>query len=297
MKMSPETQAQYENCRIRMLTLNKRFNYYLWTSIAIGALFFVMAFTAGAVSTLDDTQKGPEKFYFAMSAGVIQILLALSTILLGWLTAAKNRIPSLILLSIYVACILFILLRQNGTMASANIFFLLTGSGVNVWAQILCNEHETLKEMPGYPLFSVEADTPAEYEAPLHVTARRASGDMETIGGAAAAPQAAPQREQLPVMQHTDIVLDEFVGRPEKSAPAAAPKASGDISLAAFDASGGKAKTGIDALPQANPADMLADMTAIPSHAVQQGDMDALPTPEDVRARLAAMRSQRESDS
>lgn len=297
MKMSPELQAQYESCRLRMHALNKNFSRYLWISIALGALFFGTAFMAGALSTLE--QRGPAKFYFAMSAGVIQILLALATAILGWMTASKRRIPSMILLGIYAACTLFILFNMNGTMAGANIFFLLSGCAVNVWAQMLCNENDALKEMPGYPLFSVEADTPAEYEAPLHVTARRAAGDMDTVGGTPAAAQSAPKQTHAPALQPADLALDEFVGKAGGSTAPAIPKASGDIALAAFDASasGGKAQTGMDALPQANPADMLADMTAIPSHAVRQGDKAALPAPEEVRARLAAMKTQREADS
>lgn len=321
MAVSPQMQAQYDECRLRMNKLNGSFRKYMWIMVGLGATIFCSAFFAGALSTLKANEQGPWIFYTAMSAGVFQVLLGLATIALGWMASAKKRIPSLILLGIYALGMLMILLQQNGTFSTANIFFLLTGIGINVWAQMLFNEDDALKEQPGYPLFSVEADVRAHYEVPLHVAARRAeaSENMATVGTPAAsvpAPMPAPEPAAAsaakedgvfsnpkplgptpavtlpPEVDVSGIDLEMMQQRSGTvhAAPKPAPSPVPDVALETLtdQKSGQKA-----ALPQLNAADMLADMRDIPSHATVQGNPDMLPTPEDVRARLAAMKKAR----
>lgn len=316
MAVSPQMQAQYDANRLRMNRLNANFRKYMWGMLALGATIFCSSLFAGALSTLKANEEGPWIFYTAMSAGVYQVLLGLATILFGWMTSAKKRVPSFILLGIYALGMMMILFRQNGTFAAANIFFLLTGIGLNVWAQMLFNEDDALKEQPGYPLFSVEADVRAHYEVPLNVAARRAeaSENMAAVGTPDApvsappmpAPAAAPAAKEDGVFSNpkplgptpavtlppeVDISgLEVMQQRSGTVQTAQAPIPVPDVALETLTNQTAGQK---EALPQLNAADMLADMRDIPSHATVQGNPDMLPTPEDVRARLAAMRKAR----
>ena len=74
----------------------------------------------------------------------------------------------------------------------------------------------------------------------------------------------------------------------------AAPRNPADVMLDSLAVQTPQVHENEAAMPQADPAAMLADMTALPSHATQKGNPDMLPTPEEVRARLAAMKRARE---
>lgn len=319
MSISPQVEAQYEANRLRMAKVNSAFHTHMVCCIILGALIFGMAFFAGAASTLTSGQQGPSIFYFAMQAGIFQILLGLATIILGLLTSAKKRMPSLILLGINLVALVLILLGKNGTFLAFNIIFVVLSIALNLWIQRACNANDELKEQPGYPLFSVNADYRAHYELPADVRARQAhaSTHMAEIGKAAAKPEAAPApqtasafapnpnlfSDPAPVKLPPEVKLSnateqslgisEMVGSPAMFVPKPealdAPK---DVSLDSLSAQTPQVSEA--ALPQLSAADMLADMTAIPSHATMKGNPDMLPTPEDVRARLAAMKRARD---
>lgn len=306
MGISPEVEAQYENNRLRMMQVNRGFRRFMWFSIILGALIFSTSFFAGAASTLHDHQEGPSIFYYAMSSGAFQISFGLVTILLGWLTAMKNRVPSLISLGVDALGFLMILLGKNGTFSTINIIFVALGIALNVWAQMLCNADDELKSQPGYPLFSVQADYRAHYEVPADVLARKAqaSTHMAEIGRAAANPETAPNLflNPTPVKLPPEVKLSaetaQSLGISEMtgSAPQFVPKAEAlaaptDVSLDSLAVQTPQVSEA--ALPQIDAADMLADMTAIPSHATLKGNPDMLPTPEEVKARLAAMKKAR----
>ena len=326
MSISPQVEAQYESNRLKMSKVNHDFRIYMWCGIALGALIFFTSFMAGAMSTAKGNAEGPSIFYNAMSAGVFQILLGLLTIVLSWLTAMKTRVPSLILLGVDAVGILLILLRRNGTFTGANLIFLIASIALNIWAQLLCNQNDELKTQPGYPIFSIQADTRAHYELPKDVLIRQqqASKHMSSIGGNPAPAQVPKQPEQpaqqpasasafapspilfldpAPVKLPPEIKLHseteqslgiadmtgtthQFMPKPETLA---APTDVSLDSLAAQTPQGNEA-----ALPQADPAAMLADMASIPSHATVKGNPDMLPSAEDVKARLAAMKRARE---
>ncbi|MBQ9907479.1 MAG: hypothetical protein IJM46_11995 [Oscillospiraceae bacterium] len=312
MGISPEVEAQYESNRLRMLQVNSGFRRFMWLSIILGAMIFSTSFFAGAASTLHDHQEGPSIFYYAMSSGAFQILFGLVTILLGWLTAMKNRVPSLISLGIDAVGFLTIILGKNGTFSVINIVFVMLGIALNIWAQMLCNADDELKSQPGYPLFSVQADYRAHYEVPADVLARKAqaSTHMAEIGRAAANPETAPEAvpapnlflNPTPVKLPPEVKLSaetaQSLGISEMtgSAPQFVPKAEAlaaptDVSLDSLTVQTPQVSEA--ALPQIDAADMLADMTAIPSHATLKGNPDMLPTPEEVKARLAAMKKAR----
>ena len=312
MGISPEVEAQYENNRLRMMQVNRGFRRFMWFSIILGALIFSTSFFAGAASTLHDHQEGPSIFYYAMSSGAFQILFGLVTILLGWLTAMKNRVPSLISLGVDALGFLMILLGKNGTFSTINIIFVALGIALNVWAQMLCNANDELKLQPGYPLFSVQADYRAHYEIPADVLARKAqaSTHMAEIGRAAANPETAPAAASAPnlFLNPAPVRLPEEVklsAETEQSLGISEMTGSSTLFLPKAEQLAAPSDASLDslsvqtpqvseaALPQVDAADLLADMTAIPSHATLKGNPDMLPTPEEVKARLAAMKKAR----
>ena len=145
MGISPQIEAQYEENRLRMSKVNSDFRRYMWFSIILGALIFGTAFMAGAASTLTEDQQGPGIFYYAMSAGVFQILLGLTTVILGLIASAKKRLPSLILLGINLVACLMILVGKNGTFMAFNIIFTVLGIVLNLWIQHAFNVDDELK--------------------------------------------------------------------------------------------------------------------------------------------------------
>lgn len=305
MNFADETERRYNENKLRMNTVNRRFNLYLWSHVILGALIFSTSFMAGAVSTTE--HHATEKFYFAMSAGVFQILLSIATIVLGWLASSKRRIPSLILLGIYLFSLLMIILGKNGTFSAANIFFLTIGAGLNIAMQFVFNENSDLKQEPGYPLFSLNADRRAHYEAPLYVRKAQASDEMQGIGtpiSAPVQPQPQPQPESLfasvpevklppEVRLSKEPDLSEMIGSASQPVqPKVQLQKPDNVSLTGLapERSGQQQQ-----LPQLSPDAVLADMGAFPSHAATQGDPSLLPSPEEVRARLAAMKQARET--
>lgn len=321
MNISPELEKEYDANRLRMMKVNRDFHTYMWLGIILGAILFGTSFFIAAASINKKQDDGPWIFYNTMSTGIIQILLGIGTIVLSWLTAMKKRVPCLILLGIYFITFIMILINKNGTLSSANIVFMLLGLALNIWIQHAFNEHDELKQQKGYPLFSIQADYRAHYEVPAHVRARQAqaSSDMDVLGQPTSQPAIQPAEEPV---QRTPSAFDPSPNlfsdpRPVKLPPevklsAASENALGitdmttstgltqatpapdillaptDVSLDSLDTAMPQAREAI--LPQVNPTDLLVDMTAIPSHATTKGNPDMLPTPEDVRARMDAMK-------
>lgn len=308
MIFSPEMQARYEANRLQMFRIKRNFRIYFWAQLFLGVTVFFTSFYAGALSTLNDSQQGPEKFYFAMAAGVFQILLGIANIVLGSLTAMQKRIPSFILLGLNLLGIIMIILSKNGTFNAANMVFLIAGLGLNGWIQLAFNADDLLQEEPGYPLFSETASQPAKYEVPLHVRAAKPSGEMEGLPTAAPAVQLQKQ-EPSPFAAVPEVKLPEPVrlskdpesalgitDMPGSTAHAAAPAAPAmprpeDVQLEGLTHT---MQGNVAALPQVSADAMLADMTALPSHVNVHGDASKLPSPDEVRARLAAMKQARE---
>lgn len=318
MKMSDHMQEQYAECRIRMNALKKRFKWYLIGQVALGAILFFFAMFAGAATTLHENLHGPEKFYYAMNSGAIQIIMGIMSIVLGWITASKVRGTSFALLAGYGLMIVYNLVRGM-ELGFGNLLFLLCGFFLNLWIQSAFSEDLDLREKPGYPLFSVNADTHAEYEAPLYVTQHRGSGRMETVGDAARTKRT--EKLQKPTTHAETPLTAAYQGevpnpaRPGYSGRAVSPEnavfaeMSGstqhgmprpvlekpDIALEAFadhTAVQQREQAALDA-QKAMQAAMLSDMTATPAHTHYAGDASMLPTPEEVRARMAAMKQER----
>ena len=329
MAVSPEMQARFEANRMKKLDLERHMRVFFWLMIGLAAVMFFSTIFAGAVSTRRPDQSGPETFYNAISAGFLQVLLAIVTIVTAFFTSMKYRVPGIIYIGVCGVSLFLILASLNGALAAGNVLLLIAGAGLSIWGQMLCAQDYDLQQEPGYPLFSIEAFTPAKYEAPLNVIAARAraSSTMDTVGGQQPEPvqQSAPAvsaqqfAQPAPIPQPTpdffhnlpagsDVRMPNEIrlsggkegalsfsdlteGR-QTAAPIPQPQLSEDVSLAQLSDSTQPADG--DVLPQLRAEDLLMDMTAVPSHAVQQGDESMLPDPAEVRARMAAMKRARE---
>ena len=323
MGFSPELEVQYETNRLRMAKINSNLHRYMWIGIVLGFIIFFTSFFVAALSTLKDQKEGPNIFFQAFSSGFLQILFSVVTIVLSWTAAMKKRAASLILLGFDCVLLLMYLLKMISSSSSINYLFLILSIALNIWIQFVFNEDEELKSQPGYPLFSLEADQRAHYELPANVIARRAqaSTHMAEIGTAAAAPAENPMPQTAPVSSapsafdpDPDLFSDP---KPVKLPPEIKMSAEGalagmtdgtahrtflsepealsvptDVSLDAFSAQ--TERSSEPAQPQLDPSVMLADMTALPSHVTVKPHADMLPSPEEVRARMAAMKRARE---
>ena len=326
MRITPQMEEQFEQNRLRMGKVNSGLRKYLGFSIALGALIFGAAFFAGAMSVRDGGAGGAGIFYLAMSAGVFQILLGITTIILSGMAYMKKRMPCVVLLLLFLIALALIFLRPEQGFRVGNVLFIIPGIALNIYALFLLSEDKDLQEQTGYPHFDPKAAFPAEYEESADVLARRAasSSHMDLLGTPA---QPFPPTDLERVTSGSEVPFaPAYV--PQERTEDGAPKAlgptpsirlpqsvsvSGPLDLsdmtkpfgtkqapvlppepvaAAADAVQMPAQQPVQ--PQPDPAVMLADMTAIPSHATTQGNPDMLPTPEEVRERLAAMRRARE---
>lgn len=332
MRITPEMEAQFNDNRVRMQTMERRLRIYMWIMVFLGAGIFGTAFMAGALSTLHDGAQGPGIFYTAMSTGMYQILLGIMTIITGLMTSSKKRTPCTVALAVYAVSAILVLLRLNGTFLGGNLIYLAAGIGLNIWAQLLLNENADLSQQVGYPHFVPQAAYRAEYEESADVAARRANASkhMEALGTPAMPfppteqdvyikpePMKIPEAAADPVFGNAPkplgptpsirlpeevnvsgpVNLDEMtnvppvIPNPAPAQPLPMPTPE-NMTLENLDAYIKAQKEA--ALPQVNADDLLADMAAIPSHATMQGNPDMLPTPEEVRARMAAMKRARE---
>ena len=312
MAMSREMEARFESNRLKKAENDTNRKRCFWALFILGAIIFGTSFMAGAASAMKDQMHGSAIFYVAFTSGVFQILLGLATALVGWLNYREVRIPGILYIILCLLLALYFGLHLSQSFAAFNIFFLLSGIGLNIWAQVIFHTEDALKDEPGYPLFSPEASQPARYELPKDVIAARAkaSQNMDTIGGppvpsasempvpeAPAQPDPYairfPEEVRLPEVDASAFGLDAALGTAR--APLPVPEITGDVTLEGFsEAEGGVKDKGVDALPQVSAADLLMDMTAAPSHATVKGDVSQLPDPAEVRARMAAMKKARE---
>ncbi|MBR3267404.1 MAG: hypothetical protein IKI58_01545 [Oscillospiraceae bacterium] len=305
MQMSPELQKMYEENRCKMLELNRKFRMLFWFSVILSALWFCTSALVGIKSTMDETYKGPFKFYAAIGTGTAQILYAILSFILGYLSSERKRVPSLIALGIYIVSLVLVMGKMSLTLAGTSIGMLTLGIGLHIWAQTLFIKDNELKEMPGYPLFSVEADTPAEFEASKVVKARakNAGGEMETIGGPAASSSLRKPSlpEQLEQVQLSDLYKDRVPGQ--------APPKLGPISLETQQVQQKLPAVTTESLVAFEPEPQKNDAAAVPEipdvqieisddlsagRRIYQPHEEMLPDAAEVRRRLAAMKQARE---
>lgn len=328
---------QFEENRVKMLELKANFRKLFWFSLILGGIWFGTSFFVGAVSTMDEDIHGPFKFYTAMGTGVAQILLAIATLLFGWLAARGSRIASLLVMGIYTVCLFIVMLHLDTSLVISNIPLLCAGLALHVWAQMLFSRDEVLKEQPGYPIFSIKAATKAQFMTSPDVSARaRKAGDtMESVGGETVKEvrkepvlQAVSQDTTLsdmyanrvpgqapaklgPISLETQTVAYQprmtqtlpdpvFADAGKPAEPAPTPAAPSPVTLEQFDAAMQqtvqKPQVHPEMLPQVTAEELLGDMSALGSGRNYQPHEELLPSPEEVKRRLAAMKQARQQE-
>lgn len=301
MPISPQMQAQYEENRMQMMEINKRFKIYMWAQLIISILFFVFSMYAGATSTLTDQEhRGPAKFYYAMEAGTIQILLAIGSLVLGFVGAMRKRPATFALLGIYVFMLIYAV-SGHMQLGFANAGLFVGGIALNAWIQAAFGDLSELKEQPGYPHFSILNEQNKEYEAPLYVTHRQSADDMASIGGTGAEKVTLSKKTaSVQTALNADAAFSEMTV-PERRASAETALPKPDIALETFSETEKKTQTAEAqkqaalARQQAMEAAMLSEMTPENAHHHHDGDASMLPSADEVRARMAAMKKARQN--
>ncbi len=316
MRLSPEAEAQLAQNRLKKLKNDADNKKCFWAFVALGCIIFGTSFFAGARSTMLDGAHGSGIFYTAMAAGFFQILLGIGMVIIGFVNYRRSPVAGTCCIGICLILLIYYCLHTQSSISYINIILLLAALALCTWSQIITHREEALKTEEGYPLFSPEASYAGEYELPADVRLRKqaASRAMGTVGPPAAPPlPAAPEQEtaaaaaslfggkdvrlpqevRLPEVKPSDFGLEAELGTARAAIPA--PQITGDVSLAGFvPQEADVPKTGADALPKVSAEELLMDMTAVPSHAVQKGDASQLPDPAEVRARMAAMKQARD---
>lgn len=244
--MMTETQKeQYEQNRLKKLQLERQFQAAWIATIVLGAFLFFLILFCGVHPAKDPDVTGAAKFYHSIAHGAGFLLLSVATFVLGFFAASKRPMPALVLIGIFLVHMVFGMV-SNATAQSYGFFLPdLFGIVLYGWTFLRCREYQQLSEQPGFPHFSVSVEESSEYVAPLYVTQRTASSQMEEITAPGDPTVAQPQQTETPEIP-------------------ALPAPSPDIVLEEMD----------------------ANLRPAPQH-------DALPNPEEVRARLRAMRQSR----
>ena len=289
MKITPEIEAEYTELRMKKNKIDANIRRICAAHIAMAVFLFVSSMFATAATSTSAAHSGPAKWFYGITAGFWMIIIAVATILLSVVAAAKHRLPSYALILMYAGIIVW---KLTGHELAGSLMLpavALVGIGLNIWDQILFSQDEALKEHPGYPLFNPRASFPAEYEPSPVVAAHKSSDHMDSIGGPQAA-QPAPAAVQQ-TAPSADIRIDDMTagskpGRAVSEAQLAQPEG---IALEGMQAAAQTARQQETAL---SPEGILSAMDS-PSHFYPQGDAGALPDPDEVRARLAKMKADR----
>lgn len=287
-----EKEREYEGNRMKKVQADKALRTYFWIQLAIAALIFGTVFFAGAAASGSGNHHGWGKFSNTMEVGIIQIFIAVFSLVLGFIAGSGRRPATFVLIAGYLALLFWMLLSPDYAVRFFNAGMAVIGTAVNLWVQKSFTTDEELKNCPGYPSFQLHAEH-AEYHPSVLVTANRPSDHMETIGGP---EEPAHEKQQTVLTAPADAVLDA-ISEPERRKAAETLTASGDIALRRFADEEAPAGRTAAEQPLLSPEGILEDMTAEGSGHRQGGDPSMLPDPEEVRARLAAMREQRNQQS
>lgn len=307
------TQSEIHRCEsnhFRMVKVKKDFQTCFIVHLLLGGLAYGMAFIVGVISTASCPNQRATVFSQSLSSGFFQIFLGILFALSGWLTALRIRIVTFCMMVIEILLCIAIFTSANNIYSAGNLLLLFAGIATDLWIQKAFIEDNLLKEEPGYPVFSANAAHPARYEAPLTVTGRQPSNDMQDIRmpePAKAQTPAGESRQPSPLPPAKDVLLPpevklkpfpdsesqlESIFRQSVSPqprPAAVPE---NVTLSQIQAESSRQQAPQEPVPTDC---ILADMNAIPSHSVARPKPELLPDPNEVRARLAQMKRAREA--
>lgn len=296
----------YEQHRLRMNYLNREYRrlFYIYLIFA-GVLFFTTLYASVIVGN-DRSIVGTDKFYVSFATGLIQILLAAGVLITGFFVSMKSAAALVIQIAGLVA-LLTISLLGIGALAKANCVFALIGLGFSGYALKLYREYAFLKEQPGFPLFSLRAETPAKYVPPLNVQMNQSGREMDEIQ-TDLPQQGAGSREDTPLFAEqplgtalsesmlSDMRSENMTGIAEEHHhvtlnPGLSEEQRSGLSVFS-EPSLRTADTAMETLPQLSPAAVLADMDSGVPHKAVHG---ALPDPEEVKVRLRRMKEEKDA--
>lgn len=293
----------YEQHRLRMNHIECAYRRLFFIYLAFAGVLFFLTIYASVVVANDRSIVGTDKFYVSFGTGVIQILLAVGVLVTGFFISMKSATALVIQISGLVA-LMVISLMGIGALAKVNVFLALVGLGLAWYALRLYREYAYLKQQPGFPLFSLRAETPAEYVPPLNVRESKPSGEMEDIAlssPCAQQPAEHTMSEERGILSENteNILLAEMehggMGlRGQQPHPMCSNTAS-EIAhtLSQFEESSQKPQAQTEhILPQISPEAMLSDMDSGVRHETVHG---ALPDPEEVKLRLRRMKDEKEA--
>lgn len=282
---APITSEHLQQCRSRKTAMEKKNKWIFIAHIAIGIQLFVLSMFMSALVGKDPTVEGPNKWFLGTALAAVQIIFAGAVIGFGFWAAMKRRIPSYVLMGLFLVHLLYTLLAPYSYMEVFHVMVDILGIGLNYLRLCLIDEHRWLQKQPGYPYFSEALLKPNEYELPKHIAHRRPpSDDMDCIGDASAPKTALPELTPsedaaLADMTAPAIHIPEVKLPPPVRLTSVPPTES-------LEAPAQVPPTAVqqDVL-QCSESATLADMT-VPETRQTGG---ALPDPEEVKARLRRM--------
>lgn len=292
MKLTQEQERQYEENRLHKNHIDRGIRLIAMGFVLIAVFFYVFSLFATAETSADPNIRGAWKWYYGINAASWNIVFAVCSLVLGIISAARSRVATILLAVLYVGIILWVLLGQRMAMAGGNLSAAIVGLILAVRLYMYLLEDEALREQPGYPLFVARAEH-EEYEPSPVIMRHPESGEMESIGGAAAtaSPKEQPAALSAPVGLETESLADAAL--PVRTQTDSAMERPKDIALETMRDT---------ALPEAHgapapvsPEGILSAMDTGRHSTTQGGDPSMLPDPDEVRARLAKMRAEREA--
>lgn len=286
--ISESEKNEMQEHRIEMLTIDRRFRLIFWGHVVLTAVFVVMVFLTGVTET--KKHEGAAIWYYSMESGILEMVFAVITLVLGIVASAKNRIASTILLAFFGLLIILSFAHVPVTLSIGNVIPGTLGLALTGWQQYQFMRIEALSQYPGYPLFS-EASEPAHYDSLYHVSRKQPQEDaMDRVGDLESGRRFSGSRPTGGDVTAESLgITDSPLGTAHAPQGAPLQKAEG----VALDTMGETAASGrAEAKPAAHAEVLLDDMSAEGSAKAKQyaPDEAALPTPEEVRARLAAMK-------
>lgn len=294
---APITTEHLQQCRSRKTEMEQKNKWIFMAHIAIGIELFVLSMFMSALVGKDPAVEGPNKWFLGMTLAAMQIIFAGAVIGFGFWAAMKRRIPSYVLMGLFLGHMLYTLLAPYSYMEVFHVIVDILGIALNYLRLRLIDEHMWLQKQPGYPYFSEALLKPNEYELPKHITHRRPpSEDMDCVG--------AP----------TDHTAGTNAACPDLAVPSAEDVALADMTAPEIHIPEVKLPPPVR-LTSAPPTELLEAPAQVPHTAVQQdvlqcsenatlADMTvpetrqtggALPDPEEVKARLRRMAEEKRS--
>ena len=299
MALTEDEKREYGEHRLEMLSINRNFRLIFWGLIVLTAVFVVMIFMTGIVET--KKHEGASIWYYSMESGMLEGFFAIVTLAAALIVGLRNKAVAYVQLGIYLILFFLAILHIPVTLSVGNVIPALLGIGLSGWQVYLLMRLGALSELPGYPLFSEHASEPAHFETIYHVKRAQPAGsamqDTSGAGGsstAAARPAFGTERPHAAGVSEASLGIGEMNGSASmRYGDRAEALQAADVAL---DSMGGQVAAGkAEQQPAALAEVLLDDMSAEGSAASKQyaPDADALPTPEEVRARLAAMKQAR----